>query len=323
MSVPWLKNMCWFLDMRPMVYLIILSAKRGLSHTAMGVTIPGMRLPFRSDGKILVAGSTTVAAPDLLVLRYEDNGALDSSFENGGIVIFDSELYYSDAAASMVFQPGGKIVIAGTRENNMNADTDVLLLRLLGQQYPPAPASQETFSYPPTVDAEMGTEPWAARPVGVGPVAAPGGNTLRLQVGLSPFSVPVDVYFFIFAPALNEHDMYVFHEDHSLQPLSNGLKPWKRSQLGLIEEGIFGEIPVEALPKGIYNLYLGVTPSGTLDSFYLWSTYFVIPLTEQLLGSSRLQSNVAEFENFAVPRWQGCSPAVMPVANPWQSAEAK
>ncbi len=231
---------------------------------------------IQPDGKILVAGSATVAAPDLLVLRYENNGTLDTNFGNGGVVIFDSELYYSDGAASMVLQPDGRIVIAGTRENNMTADTDVLLLRLSGQEYPPSPVSQETFSYPPTVDADMGTEPWAARPVGVGPVAAPGGNTLRLQVGLSPFSVPVDVYFLVFAPALNEHDMYVFHEDHSLQPLSNGLEPWKRSQLGFIEEGLFGNIPIEALPKGIYDLYLGVTPSGKLDSFYLWTTYFVI-----------------------------------------------
>jgi uncharacterized delta-60 repeat protein len=237
----------------------------------------GHAVAIQPDGRILVAGDTIVSAPDLLVLRYEDSGTLDTTFGNGGVVIFDSELYYSDGAVSMVFEPGGKIAIAGTRENNMNGDTDMLLLRLKVQEFPPAPASQETFSYPPTVNAEMGTNPVTAKPLGVGPVAASGGNTLRLQVGLSPFSVAVDVYFLIFAPALNEHDMYVLHEGQSLQPLSNGLEPWKPNQPGFVEEGIFGEIPVEALPKGIYYVYLVVTPPGTLDSFYLWTTYFVIP----------------------------------------------
>jgi uncharacterized delta-60 repeat protein len=237
----------------------------------------GEAIAIQGDGKLLVAGSTTVGAPDLLVLRYEDNGVLDAGFGKGGIVIFDSELYYSDGAASMALQADGKIVLAGTRENNMNADTDVLVLRLMGQEFPPGPSSREVFSYPPTVNAEMGTDLWVARPVGVGPVAVSGGNTLRLQIGLSPFASAVDVYFLVYAPALNANDMYVLHEDQSLQPLSNGLEPWKRNPLGPIEEGIFNDIPVDTLPKGIYNLYLGVTPSGTLDSFYLWATYFVIP----------------------------------------------
>jgi uncharacterized delta-60 repeat protein len=269
-------------------YVLVLRYEtNGLSDNAFGemgiVTYSnqsqssGNAVAIQPDGKILVAGGTTVAAPDLLVLRYEDNGTPDTSFGNGGVVIFDSELYYSDGAASMALQADGKIVLAGTRENNSNPDTDVLVLRLMGQEFPPAPSSQEVFSYPPTVNAEMGMEPWTARPVGVGPVAVSGGNTLRLQVGLSPFSAPVDVYFLIYAPAFNAHDMYVLHEDQSLQPLSNGLVPWKRNPLGPIEEGIFNDIPVDALPKGIYNLYLGVTPPGTLGSFYLWSTYFVIP----------------------------------------------
>lgn len=237
----------------------------------------GKAVAIQGDGKILVAGSTTVGAPDLLVLRYEDNGVLDAAFGNGGIVIFDSELYYSDGAASMALQADGKIVLAGTRENNMNPDTDVLVLRLVGQEFPAAPSSQEVFSYPPTFTAETNTTPSSARPVGVGPAATLGGSTLSLQVLLSPFSGPVDVYFLIFAPALSQDDMYVLHADDSLRPLSDGLAPWKRSRLDLIDEGIYGDIPVEALPKGIYNLYLGVTPPGTLDSFYLWTTYFVIP----------------------------------------------
>ncbi len=237
----------------------------------------GHAVAILPDGKILVAGSTTVGAPDLLVLRYEDNGILDTGFGNGGIVIFDSELYYIDGAASMALQADGKIVLAGTRENNTNGDTDVLLLRLMGQEFPAAPSSQEVFSYPPTFTAETNTTPSAARPVGVGPVAAPGGNVLRLQVRLSPFAGPVDVYLLIFAPALSQNDMLVLRPDASLGSMSDGLIPWKSNQLGLIEEEIYGDIPIHELPKGIYNLYLGVTPSGTLDSFYLWATYFVIP----------------------------------------------
>ena len=153
--------------------------EKGIVTYNNGSHSSGEAVALQNDGKILVAGGATVAAPDLLVLRYKDNGTLDTSFGNGGVVIFDSEIYYSDVAVSMVFQPDGKIVLAGTRENNMNGDTDVLVLRLTGQDFPPAPSSQETFSYPPTLNPETGPNPVTARPVGVGPVASPGGNALR------------------------------------------------------------------------------------------------------------------------------------------------
>jgi len=237
----------------------------------------GNAVAIQDDGKILVAGSTTMAAPDLLVLRYEENGTLDAGFGNGGIVIFDSELYYSDEVASMAVQADGKIVLAGTRENNMNGDTDMLIVRLVGREFLPPPSSQVVFSYPPTWTAEIDTDPGMAKPLGVGPVAAFGGNTLSLHVALAPFSGPVDVYFLVFSTALDEHEMYVLHSDDSLRVLSDGLAPWRSNQLGSLGESLFGDILVEMLPKGLYNLYVGVTPPGTVDSFYLWTTYLVIP----------------------------------------------
>lgn len=62
------------------------------------------------NGKILVAGGTDY---DFLLLRYNANGKLDTSFGSEGKVITDFD-GGADSLRGLVLQPDGKIVVAGT-----------------------------------------------------------------------------------------------------------------------------------------------------------------------------------------------------------------
>ncbi len=69
------------------------------------------------DGKIVVVGSTdqsvaTNTGTDFLVLRYNSNGTLDSTFGNGGKAITDIGKL-ANVARAVVLQPDGKIVVGG------------------------------------------------------------------------------------------------------------------------------------------------------------------------------------------------------------------
>ena len=85
---------------------------------------------IQSDGKIVVTGSTehgpSQNTKDFVVLRYNIDGSLDTSFGGTGIVttaIGSGE----DVARSVAFQTDGKIVVAGSTRNGTN--TDIALAR--------------------------------------------------------------------------------------------------------------------------------------------------------------------------------------------------
>lgn len=68
----------------------------------------------QTDGKIVVAGSTTAGStlPDFAVARYEPDGTLDPTFGAGGTAIAD--LFSTPASAhDVVMQPDGKILAVG------------------------------------------------------------------------------------------------------------------------------------------------------------------------------------------------------------------
>lgn len=73
---------------------------------------------LQSDGKIVVAGSTTSGASSAICLaRYDAAGNLDASFGNGGIVI--KPIGVQAAANAIVLQPDGKLIIAGSADANL------------------------------------------------------------------------------------------------------------------------------------------------------------------------------------------------------------
>jgi uncharacterized delta-60 repeat protein len=80
---------------------------------------PEIAVRVQPDGKIVVAGSmfaqsgfTENPDRDFLLLRFNPDGTLDSSFGNNGIVSRD--FGYDDICSAMVLQSDGKIVTAGT-----------------------------------------------------------------------------------------------------------------------------------------------------------------------------------------------------------------
>lgn len=78
---------------------------------------------IQSDGKIVVVGcSYRTADRDFAVVRYAVNGALDSSFGTGGIVITPIGSF-GDCARSVVLQSDGKIVVAGSTSAGSFDDT--------------------------------------------------------------------------------------------------------------------------------------------------------------------------------------------------------
>ncbi len=79
----------------------------------------GTSMVVQPDGKIVVAGFRYIEATydDFTVARYNTDGSLDSSFGTGGIAITALTLGY-DQAHSVTLQPDGRIVVAGSANDD-------------------------------------------------------------------------------------------------------------------------------------------------------------------------------------------------------------
>lgn len=104
----------------------------GKALTAIGSFDVARKTTVQPDGKILVAGYSNFnpQAVDMVLLRYNANGELDTQFgvEGLGLIIADINSQ-ADIALSMALQPDGKILLAGnTSTNNIS---DIAVLRFL------------------------------------------------------------------------------------------------------------------------------------------------------------------------------------------------
>ncbi|MBI5638885.1 MAG: SUMF1/EgtB/PvdO family nonheme iron enzyme [Nitrospirae bacterium] len=156
-----------------------------------------------------------------------------------------------------------------------------------------------------------------ANPIGIGTVAE-GGDTLSIRVGLEQFSGPVDIYFAIFAPALDPNNIYLLRSDNGIQTISQGLAPWRAGITGPVEESIFGDIPVSGLPPGTYQIYLAVTPAGSLDRYYIWATSFIVsgatvslPPTTKIMDAQSVQQLVNVSSDISTFTFSGSTPQIM------------
>lgn len=78
----------------------------------------GNDMALQSDGKIVIAGSYTAPGNDrdILVMRYNTNGTLDTSFSGNGYLAFDSGNDLPDDGRSVAIQSDGKILVGGTTD---------------------------------------------------------------------------------------------------------------------------------------------------------------------------------------------------------------
>ncbi|HRO42525.1 MAG TPA: T9SS type A sorting domain-containing protein [Flavipsychrobacter sp.] len=77
---------------------------------------------IQPDGKILVVGGPVygnVNLKDFLVLRYNANGSLDSSFDGDGELVTDFDLGSDDFGYELAIQTEGKIIVAGASNQKL------------------------------------------------------------------------------------------------------------------------------------------------------------------------------------------------------------
>jgi hypothetical protein len=118
-------------------------------------------------------------------------------------------------------------------------------------------------------------------PIGIGPLAS-GGGVLRLEIRLTSFADPVDLYLGILIPDQAPFSLCMLKPELIFQNHQEGIIPWKTNVTGPVSETLFEEIPVTSLPASKYYVYLAATPAGQdfSSGYYLWSTQFEIGMEE-------------------------------------------
>jgi uncharacterized delta-60 repeat protein len=81
------------------------------------------------DGSDIIVAGTTYGGRDndIVVVRYNSDGSLDTSFNGAGKVAANfSRLPSDDTGRAMAVQPDGKVIVAGTTDNGSNNDFAVV-----------------------------------------------------------------------------------------------------------------------------------------------------------------------------------------------------
>lgn len=92
----------------------------GYVTTLFGNHCTAQSIVLQKDGKIVVAGSTYVPSQnvvysDIMIVRYNENGTLDTSFDIDGIKI--ETLDYPQFVNALLIQADGKMVVGGAFES--------------------------------------------------------------------------------------------------------------------------------------------------------------------------------------------------------------
>ena len=137
-------------------------------------------LALQPDGKLIAGGVIAFGIDDFIVLRYNQNGTLDSTFGSSGRVITDFN-DSGDTAFAMTRQPDGKIILAG---RTLRADSNY---KFALARYQPNGSLDSSFGNGgKAVNEIFGTFEEAARAVVVQPngkiVVAGGGYEAFLVV---------------------------------------------------------------------------------------------------------------------------------------------
>ena len=89
-----------------------------------------LAVAVQPDGKVVVAGLTSLSGGNFALARYNTGGSLDTSFGNGGKITTDFN-GRADYAYGLALQPDRKIVVVGWAYNSTSTQSDFALARYM------------------------------------------------------------------------------------------------------------------------------------------------------------------------------------------------
>lgn len=90
--------------------------ENGKVITSIGQKSYARNIAIQKDGKIIVAGESMFDTYDYTMVRFNENGSLDTYFGVEGVIktnMVESPKISQDYAKSLIIQPDGKIILAG------------------------------------------------------------------------------------------------------------------------------------------------------------------------------------------------------------------
>lgn len=239
------------------------------NHT-LTVTING-------SGKVV----STPAGLDCSSDNITNSTVCDASFANNTAVALNATPIDGESYTSYFIDWGGDCSGSST-SCALSMDDDKSVTANFGALGTPVfalplPTSQESWTYPPVVDPVKQAYAKDCRPFAVGDLTT---GKITLKVGLPPFANAVDIYLGLYFPTIDSNNVYLITAGNNIQPISAGFTPWKANVSSMdIDETLFSNVSMSALPSGTYYMCVMVTPAGTTDlsAYYLWITYFVVP----------------------------------------------
>ena len=100
----------------------------GIVTTEIGASDECTAITLQRDGRIVLAGTTgNGTTTDFVVVRYNRDGSLDTSFGGSGMVTVPI-VALDDGAYAVALQPDGNIVVVGEADNSSNHDLAVARL---------------------------------------------------------------------------------------------------------------------------------------------------------------------------------------------------
>jgi len=90
-----------------------------------------VKVRLQPDGKIILAGTSWAdgTAYNIMLIRYNSNGTLDTTFNSTGFVTRNINGESYDYAGDIAVLPDGKIVLVGNTNPSIFAEGDILLMR--------------------------------------------------------------------------------------------------------------------------------------------------------------------------------------------------
>ena len=224
-----------------------------LSDCANGVAI-------QSDGKIVVTGSVTTGflAANVVVIRYNSNGSLDTGFGAGGIVT--TSVSGLDLGTAVAIQSDGKIVVTTA------GFAGFTVLRYEGvTTVPPTTLAVPTAANAFACAAAPAAPVVSAIPATAKPLAItnPTPSDVRVVLQTTGFAGPVDVYV---AAALPDGSVFM-RTPAGWLPYPANVVPLKALNTSAIDmtsaaDNLYAG-PLAGLPPGSYTTYVVVLPAFT------------------------------------------------------------